>query len=270
MAEITGEQIDHFMIVDFDGFRKFIDLLDGLEITVPEDLVDTEYPNENWGYETFSIQKGLQVLDGDTTLKYARSRHSTSDFDRSTRQQLVIKAIKDKLLQLDYIGNPSKLKALYSTVSKHIITDFSIKDLLSLALLAKDVENDHILSFNLNDSCFQSVSLCQRGGFLYSPQRALFGGAAVLLPESSTATDPSVYTEVQKFANLVFNYPEIFIENFTVHIVNSTKVSGLANRFALLYKKYGFNVPEEKSVWSTKDPFPKSEIFYRYDKTTKI
>jgi anionic cell wall polymer biosynthesis LytR-Cps2A-Psr (LCP) family protein len=108
-------------------------------------------------------------------LKYVRSRHSTSDFDRSLRQQLVIKAVKDKLLQLNYITNPSKLSSLMSTLSEHIKTDLNLKDMLSLALVVKELPNNHILSFNLNDSCFQSVSLCERGGFLYTPQRALFG-----------------------------------------------------------------------------------------------
>jgi LCP family protein required for cell wall assembly len=58
VSEITGEAIDHFLVVDFAGFTKFVDLLDGLEVTVPDDLVDTEYPNEaDWTYTTFSIKK---------------------------------------------------------------------------------------------------------------------------------------------------------------------------------------------------------------------
>jgi hypothetical protein len=65
------------------------------------------------------------------------------------------------------------------------------------------------------------------------------------------------------------NYPELFLEKYSIHLVNATKVTGLANKFALMLKKYGFNVPDEKSVWSTKDPYPKSEIFYRYDVVTK-
>ena len=48
IREITGEQIDHYMNIDFDGFVKFVDLLGGIEIDVPEDLVDHEYPDANW------------------------------------------------------------------------------------------------------------------------------------------------------------------------------------------------------------------------------
>jgi hypothetical protein len=141
--------------------------------------------------------------------------------------------------------------------------------MVSLALIVKELQNNHIFSFNLNDSCFQSVSLCERGGFLYTPQRALFGGAAVLLPDGATPSRVDEYKDIQKYANIVVNYPQIFLENYTVHLVNATKSTGLANKYALMFKKYGFNVPDEKSVWSTKDPYPKSTILYRYDATTK-
>ena len=58
VTEITGESVDHFLVVDFAGFTKFVDLLDGLQVNVPEDLVDNEYPNEaDWSYVTFSIKK---------------------------------------------------------------------------------------------------------------------------------------------------------------------------------------------------------------------
>jgi LCP family protein required for cell wall assembly len=58
VTEITGEEINHFLVVDFAGFTKFIDLLDGLDVNIPEDLVDNEFPNEaDWTYTTFSIKK---------------------------------------------------------------------------------------------------------------------------------------------------------------------------------------------------------------------
>ena len=156
VREITGENIDYSVTLDFDGFVKFIDLLGGVDINVPEDLTDNEYPaGEDLAYTTFSIKKGQQTLDGATALKYARSRHSTSDFDRSIRQQLVIKAVKEKLLSLNYITSPSKMKALYYAISSHVITDLSLGQIASIAFFAKDLPTDHILSFNLNDSCFQ-------------------------------------------------------------------------------------------------------------------
>ncbi|MDD2487388.1 MAG: LCP family protein [Candidatus Gracilibacteria bacterium] len=269
VSEITGEKIDYYANIDFDGFIKFVDLIDGIKVDVPEKLVDTEYPDSNWGYETFSIKKGLQKLNGTTALKYARSRHSTSDFDRSLRQQLVIKAIKDKLFKLEYIGNPVKLKSLFYAISSNIKTDLSLTDMISFALLAKSIPTENIYSFNLNTSCFDNINLCERGGFLYYGDRSAFGGASVVLPEGATASNLSRYGDINKFSNMIFNYPEVFKDKYEINIVNTTKVSGLANRFATELKKYGFNIPEKDSILSTKDKFEKTKINFLYDEVNK-
>lgn len=270
LREITGEKMDHYISIDFDGFTKFIDLLWGIEVNVPEELIDREYPDNNWGYMTFAIQKWPQILDGATALKYARSRHSTNDFDRSLRQQLVIKAVKDKLFSMDILTSPTKIKSLYYAVISHIKTDLTMGQLASLALFAKDVPTENILSFNLNDSCFQGLAYCERGGFLYTPLRELFGGASVLLPDGATPGHIDAYGDIAKFANLIFNYPLMFLENPEITIINSTRSSGIANRIALNLKKFGFNVPDRDSIGSTKDPYDKTQVFATWDATNKI
>ncbi|MFA6090623.1 MAG: LCP family protein [Candidatus Gracilibacteria bacterium] len=270
LREITGEKMDHYLNIDFDGFTKFIDLLGGVEVNIEEDLIDTEYPDNNWGYITFSIKKGRQILDGATALKYARSRHSTSDFDRSRRQQLVIKAVKDKLFSLDVLTSPTKIKSLYYAIVSHIKTDLSMGQLASLALFGKDIPTDNILAFNLNDSCFQGLAYCQRGGFLYTPLRELFGGASVLLPDGATPTHLDSYVDTSKFSNIVFNYPEMFLENSEISIINSTKTPGIANTVALYLKKFGFNIPDKDSIGSTKDIYDKTQVFSTWDMESKI
>ncbi|MBP8016557.1 LCP family protein, partial [Candidatus Gracilibacteria bacterium] len=270
ISEITGEKIDYYFNIDFTGFSKFIDLIDGIEIDVPEDLVDTEYPDWNWGYTTFSVKKGLQTFNGETALKYARSRHSTSDFDRSLRQQLVLKAVKDKLFNLKYIANPSKISEFYNTLNSNIKTNLGIKEIISFARFIKEIPNENIFSFNLNDSCFQGINFCRAGGFLYNPERALFGGAAVLLPDSATSLNVSNYSVIIKFADIIFNYSEIFKENYEINFINSTKSNGLANKFAIMLKKYGFNIPEKNSIFSTKDKFKKTQTYYLWDSVNKI
>ena len=96
---MLGMPIPYYATIDFSAFKEIVDVIGGIDIVVPETLHDTAYPNEaNRGYITFHIDAGLQHLDGDTALKYARSRHSTSDFSRSIRQQLILKGIKDKVL----------------------------------------------------------------------------------------------------------------------------------------------------------------------------
>jgi LCP family protein required for cell wall assembly len=270
VEEITWEKTDYFLNIDFSGFVKFVDLLWWVEINVPNDLVDTEYPDYNYWYETFKIKKWKQMLDWEVALKYARSRHSTNDFDRSLRQQLVIKAIKTKLLDLNYIGNPTKLQSLFYAINSNVKTDMWIKEIIGLALLAKEIPNDHMFSFNLNNSCEWWVNSCEVGGFLYTPERSQFWWASVVLPDDATASNLSAYSSISKFANIIFNFPGMSLEKTEINFVNSTKVSGLANKFAVEFKKYWFNVPDKDSIISTKDRTDKTKVYYLWNEKNKL
>lgn len=90
IGRALGMDIHHIVKVDFIGFVQAVDAIGGIDIVVPETLVDTEYPGPDYTYETFSIEAGPQHIDGETALKYARSRHSTSDFDRSRDRKSVV------------------------------------------------------------------------------------------------------------------------------------------------------------------------------------
>ncbi|MDD4151472.1 MAG: LCP family protein [Candidatus Gracilibacteria bacterium] len=263
IEEITGEKVDNYVNIDFKGFISIVDSVGGVDINVPETLVDTEYPDFNWGYQTLKVEAGLQHMDGSLALKYARSRHSTNDFDRSLRQQLVIRAIKEKVTSLGYLANPFKIKALYLALKSNITTDLGISDMISLALLAKQVEKNNIFSFNLNDSCFYGSASCKRGGFLYTPPRENFAGASTLLPNTATSYKVDNYTEILRFSNVIFNYPQVFQDNSTINIFNSTKVSGLASIWGSFLTKYGFSIPEKDSIGNTSGTkYDKSIIFY--------
>lgn len=269
VTEITGERVDAYFNIDFAGFMKFIDILGGVDVDVPEDLVDREYPDDNWGYMTLRINKGVQTFDGATALKYVRSRHSTSDFDRSHRQQLVLKAIKDKLLTFDALTSPSKLQSLYYAITSHIKTDIAFGDLVSLALFAKDLPSNHILAFNLNDMCFQSASLCNAGSFLYTPLRELFGGSSVLLPDGATPNNIAAYKDITLFSHIIFDLPQTFIDKDEISIVNTTKLPGVATRLALRLKRFGFNIPEKNSIVSVKESRPKTTVYHVWDADAK-
>ena len=86
LSEVTGYPIDYQVTVNFDGFRQIIDLVNGIDIDVPKDIIDNEYPTEDYGTEKLFIPKGLQHMDGDLALKYARTRHGDSDYVRAARQ----------------------------------------------------------------------------------------------------------------------------------------------------------------------------------------
>src|SRR3989339_1759318 len=97
VEELSNLKIQYYIKIDFSGFEKIIDALGGIDVDVPESIYDPYYPKEGTIYfETFSIKAGQQHMDGKTALEYARSRETSSDFDRSRRQHEIIYAIKEK------------------------------------------------------------------------------------------------------------------------------------------------------------------------------
>jgi anionic cell wall polymer biosynthesis LytR-Cps2A-Psr (LCP) family protein len=95
-------------------------------------------------------------------LKYARSRHSTSDFDRSLRQQEILSSLKNKALSLGYFRDSIKIRDLYSAIKKYVETDIDISTLLKLALEFKASQDKELLSFNLNDTCYTGSPICSK------------------------------------------------------------------------------------------------------------
>ncbi|MFN7160436.1 MAG: LCP family protein [Candidatus Gracilibacteria bacterium] len=243
VENITGVSIQYFVKADFQGFIQVVDLLGGVDVDVPRDLIDREYPNESYGYETFAVRKGMRHFDGATALKYARSRHSTSDFDRSERQHTIMKAVLDKVMEKQYLTDPNQLKRLYYAVSENIVTNMDLREILRGAGFAKDLKGDHILSAGFHDD------YTKEGGFLYVPQRALFGGASVLLPSGATAGNLSYYKQLQQFAEMFLFSQAFYSGNPKILVVNATKsgtkrISGIGQSISSTFVPYGINIEE--------------------------
>lgn len=262
ITEITWEKIDYYINIDFDWFKKIIDTIWWIEITIPEDFIDDKYPDWNWWYRTLVFKKWTWIFDWENALKYARSRHSTSDFDRSIRQQQVIKAIKDKLTWSYFFTSPWKIKELYKVFISHVFTDIKLSTLLKLAYILNWSSDYKIISSNLNDSCFYWSDSCEKWWFLYTPQRSLFWWMSVLLAEWTDIENLNNYKKLQKYTNIVFNSPELFEENYKINIFNSLKINNLAWALSNDIVRYWFNIPIFNSIWNTPLSYPKSTIYY--------
>jgi LCP family protein required for cell wall assembly len=99
VAQNFGVRVDGWIRVDFEGFVAVVDALGGITIDVPQTLIDEAYPTEDYGTMVVTIPAGVQQMDGETALQYARSRHSSSDFDRAARQGAVIEAMIGRMAQ---------------------------------------------------------------------------------------------------------------------------------------------------------------------------
>jgi len=152
-----GVPVHRAVRVDFAAFEKIIDAIGGITVDVPQRIYDTEFPDENYGTFVLEIPAGVQPMDGQTALRYARSRHGTGDYDRMSRQQQVILAARDKLLNLDF--PVSRIPALIETVGDSLYTDLPLKDILTLAELAKDINGDAIRYAIIDDAMTDTAVL---------------------------------------------------------------------------------------------------------------
>lgn len=153
VEEIVGQQVNHAIVLDFKVFKEVVDVLGGIEVVVERAFEDDRYPiagRENdicngdplfiCRYETVKFEAGNQKMDGETALKFVRSRYAKGDEGtdeaRQKRQQIIIGAIKNKILTADILLNPWKIKALYKVVTSSIETDI---DMDTQAVLLREV-----------------------------------------------------------------------------------------------------------------------------------
>ncbi|MDX9970736.1 MAG: LCP family protein [Candidatus Gracilibacteria bacterium] len=229
VEELIDTEIHYYILVDFKGFKEIVDIIGGVEVQVENDIYDPYYPKDGtYLYETFSIKKGLQSLDGELALKYARSRKTTSDFDRSFRQQQIIYAIKEKAMSGDVLFSSEKISEILDSLKSNIFTNITVGEILTLGAIAKDYSDKDITHQLLHDD----PNFC--GGLLYTPPRIEYNNAFVLLPAGGDK-----YLHI--FFNLLFNFPKA-IENTKIHVLNGTATAGVAGETKQILTRYCFDI----------------------------
>ncbi len=155
-----GVRPDYYAMINFWSFAELVDSLGGIDVYASKPL--SEYTAQGW----FTFPAGLNHMDGDTALYYSRSRKSTSDFDRNRRQQEVVIAIIDKIINLYTIP---KIPDLYKIYVDNVTTNIKLKDIIPLIPVAARIKNtDKIQHYYIGRAQVTSWR---------TP-----GGAAVLLP----------------------------------------------------------------------------------------
>ena len=139
-----GVPIDHYVLVDFSAVIRGIDTLGGIDVYVPFDINDPTYPDMNYGYDPLYIPAGMQHLDGETALKYARTRHIDNDFGRAGRQQQVLLSARDKALGLGIAGLLARAPELYARIEQGIRTDLSMEQIVQLGQTLSGIESEKI------------------------------------------------------------------------------------------------------------------------------
>ncbi len=152
LGELYDLDIKYFVEVDFDGFKSVVDALGGVTVNVQVPIVDDAYPAGVDRSLRLYIPSGLQHMNGTQALRYARSRNTSSDFDRAARQQRLLLSMRE---QADPQALIPKIPELVSALKKSIKTDIPLDQLDELLGLATEVDTKNIRSYVFSPPRYQ-------------------------------------------------------------------------------------------------------------------
>lgn len=203
-----GIEVDRYMLVDFGQFEEIINTLGGVEVPVTCPYTDYRLispnldPENEESWALYTVPAGVNEMDGDLALWYARSRLKSNDFDRNRRQQEIIRALYSQALQLEMI---KYIPSLYGQLSDSVVTDFTLFDALNLAPDLANLQSMDIRSYYLDQNILTRWT---------NPQ-----GQVMHVPDLN-----AMYTLVQEALGPPIHQPT---EEFVVEIWNGTKTNHL-------------------------------------------
>ena len=254
-----GVRVHYWAVVDFAGFVDLIDAVDGITIDAPFPIKDDEYPTEDYGINRIYVPVGLQHLDGRNALRYARSRHADSDFGRGQRQQTVLLAARDRVLQPSVMP---KLPLMIGILQRSLRTNVPLQDILPLFSLGRQVDTKNITSRAID---FTMVNDVNGDGTILVPERQkiawaiedVFGVANGSAPTPTQYVRPvptSTPTRASATARATATQPPRATPTQTpvapapsgvkVRVLNGTLRDGLAAATASYLARQGYRITE--------------------------
>jgi polyisoprenyl-teichoic acid--peptidoglycan teichoic acid transferase len=157
-----GLRVDHYALMNFQGFKDMVDALDGIDVKASRPLTDFRL-----GYGNYTIPAGVTHMDGTTALWYSRARYTTSDFDRERRQQEVILAIAQRLMVLRAIAN---FPGFFNIFMKYFESDLTLDMLTPYLELAGSVSPSSLQRYRITapDGCSNWTT--PEGGMVLLPK----------------------------------------------------------------------------------------------------
>jgi len=230
VSTALGVPVHYYVRIDFFGFEKLVDAIGGLEIDVKEPIHDEEYPDGNYGTFVLDIPAGLQQMNGERALQYARTRHGTGDFNRMSRQQDVIMAAFDKVLKLDI--PLSQVPHLIELAGNSLQTDLVLSEVLALIPIVQHLDRQNMQAAVIDGSMTEST-ITPAGWWVEVPDwTKIHPLVDQLFPPSLPSTVPSPSAVRAQLAQ----------EDSRIELQNGTLTPGLAEETTESLRDFGFNV----------------------------
>jgi LCP family protein required for cell wall assembly len=232
---LLGVPIDYYVTVNFDAFVEMVDLIGGIDVEVTETIDDPDYPDRCYGFDPFYIEQGAHHLDGQQALKYARTRATFGgDVDRAGRQQAVMMAVRDKVLQLENLpGLIAQAPLLWQTFQDNVRTNMSLEEAIQLGLLVKEIPESSIYTAVID--------------YNYVYNEVTPDGRAVLVPirENIRQLRDQLFTPPVIPTPVIENLPALMAdERARVAVYNGTAVFGLAAATQQYLEQNGLRITE--------------------------
>ena len=215
VSKVLGMDFQYFIHLNWGALVQIVDILDGITVTVDEDIND-------YGWTNIIMKAGEPtVLDGEQALGLARARHGTTsgDFTRAASQQKILIAMKDKILEkglsiTDIIG-------IMNSVGDNVRTDFNMDEIKSLY---------HTVT-TIDLSTMRSISLLDQGDGTSLVTTASFDPSGLGYEVSFVvpAAGRYNYRDIQKYVDKQLSSDPVVREDPAVLVLNGTGESGVAS-----------------------------------------
>jgi len=201
LEEVIGQPVHYLFVLDFEGFKKVVDFLGGIDIYIERTFTDFKYPvpgkeddlcdgdkELKCRYEELHFEKGWEKMDGERALKFVRSRNAEgeegTDFARNQRQQKFLLALKDKALQPK---NIFRLKKAIKLLPSLIKTDLKQEEYPNFGLIFLKFQSDKIKTEQLKTEGEEAL--------LFHPLRHS-SGQWVLLPKDGNGEEIKSFVKI--------------------------------------------------------------------------
>lgn len=223
LGQVLGIKINYHVLVDFRAFKQAIDTVGGVTIDVKERLFDPTMAWEN-NWNSVLAPAGVQTMNGKQALLYSRSRETSSDFARTERQRQIIIALKDKVLSVGTLSNPTKISGLMGAFGDNVYSDLSVSGVERLYNIMKQIDDSKIQSIGLTDPTSNLVTTDHVGNISVVRPRAGFNN----------------YDAIRTYVRGQLRDGYIVKENAPIELIGSTTSSVTA--MAQDLKTYGYNI----------------------------
>lgn len=228
VEDTMGIPIHYHTMIDFEGFKKAIDTVGGVDANITSATSVYEVLRIDGRNYTLDVKPGQQHFDGFRALAYSRSRMASArgDFDRAARQRIILLAFKEKIFKLGTFSNPLKINQLINDFGNNMQSNLSTNEVLRLYEIGKNIDASKVTSVGLADPPNNFVTTGN------------VNGQSVVIPRAGIDD----FSEIKNYVRNSLKDGFLRNENATIAVYNGTMIGGLAGRKATDLRSYGYTV----------------------------